>query len=46
MYDKERQDRIWKHLEKIGENFIRYDKEEEERRKESRKELRSFYEGA
>ena len=46
MDEKERQERIWEALKKLGNNFIRWDKEEEERRERSRDELSAYYRGS
>jgi len=45
MDEKERQERIWKDLEELGKRFIRWDKEEEERRAKSKEELKAYYKG-
>jgi len=45
MDDKERQDRIWEHCEKLSEEMLEWEKEDNERIEAGKEDINSFYKG-
>jgi len=45
MTDKERQDHVWEHCEKLSKEMLEWEKEDEERTKSTQIDINAFYEG-
>ena len=45
MSDKERQDKIWEHCEKLSDEMLKWEKEDDERREADKENINSFYKG-